>query len=185
MGVEGGLKGWGVMHITEGAFEKPLFCGIKRIDMLKRPILIAATAVGALLILSFVKFDGNAGAEQQREPWSERQLMAPADLARAIERGGPERVYIYDIGPAGQIKGAEHIGEGRNPQNVEKLRAAVKDLPKDADIVLYCGCCPFVDCPNIRPTFGLLNDMGFGNHKLLDIEDNLKVDWIDRGFPME
>jgi hypothetical protein len=57
-------------------------------------------------------------------------------------------------------------------------------LPKDANIVIYCGCCPFVKCPNIRPAFTLLNKMGFKKHKLLNLSHNVKTDWIDKGYPV-
>ncbi len=43
--------------------------------------------------------------------------------------------------------------------------------------------CTIANCPNIRPAFSLLNEMKFTNHKLLDIPKNIKVDWIDKGFP--
>lgn len=151
--------------------------------MLKRPLVFTASIIGAILVLAFAKFDGPRGLEQ-KEPWTPSQLISPDDLAATLKED-PSSVHVFDIGPAGQIKHAVHIGAGRNPENVRALEQAVVDLPKDADIVLYCGCCPFKDCPNIRPTFRLLNDLEFTNHKLLDIENNLKVDWIDRGYPME
>jgi hypothetical protein len=60
----------------------------------------------------------------------------------------------------------------------------LEKLPKDASIVVYCGCCPYRSCPNVRPAFNLLNSMGFKNHKLLDLPQNIKVDWIDHGYPV-
>jgi hypothetical protein len=30
-----------------------------------------------------------------------------------------------------------------------------------------------------------LNDMGFKNHKLLNIPQNIKVDWIDKGYAVK
>ena len=44
---------------------------------------------------------------------------------------------------------------------------------------------PYKNCPNVRPAFTLLNEMKFTNHKLLDLPANLKVDWIDKGYPMQ
>jgi len=50
--------------------------------------------------------------------------------------------------------------------------------------VIYCGCCPFEHCPNVRPAFQLLNEMKFTNQKLLNLSTNLKTDWIDKGYPV-
>jgi hypothetical protein len=57
--------------------------------------------------------------------------------------------------------------------------------PKDADVVIYCGCCPFRDCPNIRPAFRVLQEMKFTRAKLLNIPTTLKADWINKGYPSE
>jgi len=123
----------------------------------------------------------NISAQTGKEPWLNKQLMQPSELAKNINE---KNIYIYNIGPAGLIKNAIDIGEGRDKKNVEKLKKEVSKLPKDANIVIYCGCCPFGDCPNIRPTLKLLNKMKFTNHKLLNLPKNLKVDWIDKGYPM-
>ncbi|HCS20823.1 MAG TPA: hypothetical protein DIW47_09730 [Bacteroidetes bacterium] len=57
-------------------------------------------------------------------------------------------------------------------------------MSRDAEIIIYCGCCPFSDCPNIRPAFEVLNELKFTNPKLLNLPKNLKADWIDKGYPM-
>jgi thiosulfate/3-mercaptopyruvate sulfurtransferase len=51
-------------------------------------------------------------------------------------------------------------------------------------IVFYCGCCPFNHCPNVRPAFKVLKQMGFTNFKLLNLPENLKVNWINIGGQM-
>lgn len=126
----------------------------------------------------------------QPEPWTEKQLMDPADLAKILRDPTSKKPVILDIGPASWIKGGriKHsivVGPAKEAQNLEKLRAAVSAYPKNADLVIYCGCCPFIDCPNIRPAFKLLNEMKFTRHKLLNLPHNLKTDWINRGFPTE
>jgi hypothetical protein len=52
-------------------------------------------------------------------------------------------------------------------------------------VVIYCGCCPFAKCPNVRPAFSTLLGMGFKNPRLLNLSHNLKADWIDKGYPLE
>jgi hypothetical protein len=35
------------------------------------------------------------------------------------------------------------------PEGVATLRSAVQALPRNEEIVIYCGCCPMKNCPNI------------------------------------
>jgi thiosulfate/3-mercaptopyruvate sulfurtransferase len=126
-----------------------------------------------------------SGPEEPGEPWKSGQLMEPAELAKVISDAEAVKPIIYSIGPAGDIKGNRTMGPAEDPANLERLKASVSELERDADILLYCGCCPFVNCPNIRPAFQLLNDMGFTNHRLLNLSENIKVDWIDKGYPMD
>jgi rhodanese-related sulfurtransferase len=68
---------------------------------------------------------------------------------------------------------------------LEKLKQAVANTPKDAEIVLYCGCCPWDHCPNMKPSFAALRAAGFKNVKALVIGNNFGKDWIDQGYPVE
>jgi hypothetical protein len=61
----------------------------------------------------------------------------------------------------------------------------VAPLPRKSFIVLYCGCCPWVRCPNVGPAFKLLRYLGFNNVKVLYLADNLGTDWVDKGYPVE
>jgi alkanesulfonate monooxygenase len=38
-------------------------------------------------------------------------------------------------------------------------------------------------CPNIRPAFSLLNEMKFTHAHLLNLEHNIKTDWVAKGYP--
>src|SRR5690606_442068 len=126
-----------------------------------------------------------------QEPWTEQQLMEPSELAAIIESGDQQPPYIISVSPENAhglrpgkgIKGAVDFGAADEPENLEKLKASLEALPKDSEIVLYCGCCPFNVCPNIRPAFSLLNEMEFTNHKLLNLKKNIRVDWMNKGYP--
>lgn len=122
---------------------------------------------------------------QNQEPWKPAQLMAPADLAKSISTNGAKGQYIYCVGPGAVIKGSIDIGPAKEKANLDKFRQTLSKLPKDATVIIYCGCCPFVHCPNIRPAFTLLNEMGFTNARLLNLEQNIRVDWIAKGYPVE
>ena len=144
--------------------------------LMKRPILhfIPLLAVAAI---SFAFL-------QSSEPWTPAQLLEPSQLAKTINDPKAKQPLIYSIGPGAVIKNSEDIGPTQQAENLQKLRAELNKLPKDASLVIYCGCCPFDKCPNIRPAFSLLNEMRFTNHKLLNIRQNIKTNWIDPGYPM-
>ena len=131
-----------------------------------------------LLIIISCKQDQN---NKTHEPWSISQLLEPRLLSSSIE-SQKDLPKIISIGPGVVIEKSIGVGECRYNENIEKLKSLVSSYSKDDQIVLYCGCCPFKNCPNIRPAFSLLNDLGFKNHKLLNIENNIKADWIDMGY---
>lgn len=118
------------------------------------------------------------------EPWQPVQLLEPADLAATINTPEAKQPLIISIGPAATIKTSVGVGPASEAENLAKLEKLLSKEPKTRVIVIYCGCCPFKNCPNVRPAFTKLNEMGFKNHKLLNIAKNLKTDWIDKGYPV-
>lgn len=131
-----------------------------------------------------VLLGGCSKSEKDKEPWSESQIMAPSALADILKDSTKKQPVILDIGFFGGIKNSIKIGPARDKANLDKLKEFISKYPQDADIVIYCGCCPFNDCPNIRPAFNLLKDLGYTNSKLLDLPHNLKTDWAAKGYPM-
>ena len=136
--------------------------------------IVFVSAVAIIVLLSFI---------QQSDPWTEKQLMQPAELAKIVSDSAAKKPYIFAIGPSAAIPYAIAIGSVKEKDNLENLKKELIKLPKDANIVIYCGCCPFAPCPNVRPAFALLNEMKFTNHKLLNLSHNFKTDWIDKGYP--
>ena len=117
------------------------------------------------------------------EPWTTGQLIAPADLAAVLNDPKQKKPIIICVGPGALIRGSMDMGPAKEKENLEKLKRELNKLPRDANVVIYCGCCPFDHCPNIRPAFTLLNEMKFTNARLLNLEHNLKTDWIAKGYP--
>ncbi|AUD06395.1 hypothetical protein [Spirosoma pollinicola] len=117
------------------------------------------------------------------EPWRPDQLLEPADLAETINSTAKLKPLIISIGPAASIKTSIGVGPGSEAENLAKLEKLLSKEPKNREIVIYCGCCPFKNCPNVRPAFTKLNELGFKNHKLLNLTKNLKTDWLDKGYP--
>ena len=120
----------------------------------------------------------------QTEPWKPDQLMESKDLAAIINDTSSPQPLIISVGPSGLIKNAINIGPTSKKENLDNLKKLLSKEKKDRQIVIYCGCCPFQNCPNIRPAFSLLNEMKFTNHKLLNLSHNLKADWINYNYPM-
>jgi hypothetical protein len=122
--------------------------------------------------------------QAQNDPWTQQQLLAPADLAKTLSNPTAAKPVIFAVGMDPIIKGSIDIGPGMMKDNIAKLKQKLDKMPKNAQIVVYCGCCPFSSCPNIRPAMELLKTMQFTNYKLLNLPQNVKVDWIDKGYPM-
>jgi hypothetical protein len=138
-----------------------------------------------LLILLAVAFVTITAFKQiQTEPWTPEQLMQPEKLAAIINDSTAAKPLIINVGPVNSIKGAIKIGAAKEKDNLNELEKLLSKEDRKKTIVIYCGCCPFKDCPNIRPAFSLLTKMKFANHKLLNMPHNLKTDWINYGYPM-
>jgi hypothetical protein len=138
-----------------------------------------------LFIIATSVFATNEFSSQgQNDPWTPQQLLDPADLAKVLNNSKSPQPIIYSIGMQAIIKGSIDIGPVMMPENLNTLKQKLGKIPKNAAIVVYCGCCPFSRCPNVRPAMQLLKDMQFTNYKLLNLPQNVKVDWIDKGYPM-
>ncbi|MBS1500512.1 MAG: rhodanese-like domain-containing protein [Bacteroidetes bacterium] len=117
------------------------------------------------------------------EPWTAKQLFEPSALASQLKTGSAHGM-ILNIGKVEDIEGAEHIGPVSQKENLEKLTKKVSALSRDTELIIYCGCCPFAKCPNIRPAFWELKRLGFTNVRVLNLATNLQTDWTSRGYPL-
>jgi hypothetical protein len=111
-------------------------------------------------------------------------LIEPSELAATI-KSNKEAPIIFSIGPGAIVPNSKDIGMIKEEENMKKFREQLSGLPKDTQIVVYCGCCPYEHCPNVRPAIELLKDMKFTNYKLLDLPHNIKIDWINKGYPTQ
>lgn len=126
-------------------------------------------------------------AQSELAPGS-AQLINPEDLVKVLQAPKGEKPLILNIGPSllymqAHIPGSEFIGQGSTPQGIESLRNRVKALPHNTFIVLYCGCCPWDHCPNVRPAYDELHNLHFTNVKVLYIANNFGADWVYKGYP--
>jgi len=137
-----------------------------------------------IFIISFILLNifSHDSYGQSNEPWNTNQLIKTEDLAYRISHN--EDLLIFSIGPDNIIKGSYDIGPGEEEENLRGLKKVLENVPKEKEVILYCGCCPFAQCPNIRPAFAVLKEMGFEKPRLLDIPQNIKVDWLDMNYPI-
>jgi thiosulfate/3-mercaptopyruvate sulfurtransferase len=122
--------------------------------------------------------------------WTASQVIRPEELARLLDDKSASLPTIVYVGPhtlfvGGHIPGAVFHGAAANEQSLAELRKWAESLPRSSAIVLYCGCCPFEKCPNIRPAFGALNAMGFQKLQILMLPTSFVKDWVERGYPVQ
>lgn len=114
--------------------------------------------------------------------WTSQQLMQPETLADKIKKNNAIPVII-SVGPDAPIPGSIINGMTNDKTGIDKFKKTLQRYPKKQEIVVYCGCCPFDKCPNVRPAIKALKEMKFYNYYLLNIPNNIRKDWIDKGFP--
>lgn len=115
------------------------------------------------------------------------RLMNPEDLVKILQ-SEKEKPLMLQVGShnmflQAHIPGSEYVGATSTDTGLQQLRKRVDSLPRNKFIVLYCGCCPWSHCPNIKPADDAMHEMGFTNVKVLYISDNLGTNWVDKGYP--
>ena len=124
----------------------------------------------------------------QSDPWLKSQVIQPADLAKELGQGGKREIVCVGFDDSYRnvhIAGATYYGPASKPPVLEDLKKWARNVPRGEQITLYCGCCPMDQCPNIRPAFQALKEMGFTNLRILSIPTDFRKDWVDKGFPVE
>ncbi len=121
---------------------------------------------------------------------SSSDLIQPEELANRLKSTRDPKPLILQVGfrvlyLQAHIPGAEYIGAGSRADGIQQLRKRVESLSRTRAIVLYCGCCPWNNCPNLIPAHKELVRLGFRNLKLLYIADNFGKDWVEKGYPVE
>lgn len=145
--------------------------------------LSANTSMKKAFVLSVaLLFFVLSGSAQNLVNWTKEQLLEPATLARMMQ-SKKDLPALISVGPGATIPNSIHIGMTNDAANLASLKKKLQAMPKEAPVVIYCGCCPFENCPNVRPAIATLQELKFTNYKLLNIPRNMKADWIDKGYP--
>lgn len=117
------------------------------------------------------------------------RLINPGELVTVLQSSKGEKPLMIQVGShvlytQAHIPGSEYIGPASSENGSQALRKRVENLPRKKFIVLYCGCCPWNHCPNVKPADDALQAMGFTNVKVLYIEVNFGMDWVEKGYPV-
>jgi thiosulfate/3-mercaptopyruvate sulfurtransferase len=128
--------------------------------------------------------------QQSPDPWPATAFLDPAALAATLKSTDAKQPHVICVAfpvlyRTKHILHASFAGPGSKAEGLEALKKAVAGLAKDADIVLYCGCCPMDRCPNIRPAFKVLADLGYTKVRVLNVPANMHDDWSSKGYPTE
>jgi hypothetical protein len=142
-------------------------------------------AAGAAVARSTGSGRSNAA---EADPWSRSELMEPAVLAKALQGGESPLILCVGFPVLYRQKHITHArlaGPASKPEGAAALKQSVAAMPKNTKIVIYCGCCPMRDCPNLRPGFSLLKSLGYAAVHVLNLPANFRTDWVDKGYPVE
>jgi thiosulfate/3-mercaptopyruvate sulfurtransferase len=157
--------------------------------MISRRVLLAAIPLGLITAC-----DRGATSTSDSAPLPTQNplgpMLAPADLAKRVDEIKAGKIAVFYVGPDilfehGHVPGARKLNDLETDEGYQALVRAISETPKDVEIVVYCGCCPYRHCPNVRPASKALRASGRTNAKYLDLPENFKTDWKNKGFPIE
>lgn len=155
--------------------------------------LVKHAAVAALIVYSGLSIYAHGQASQPTisEVLPASQLVQPADLVRelalASAHARPTIVYVgfRTLFAGGHIPGATFHGSASTEQGLADIKKWAASLPRTTNLVIYCGCCPFERCPNVRPAFALFRQIGFTHLRVLELPTSFAVDWADKNYAIE
>jgi rhodanese-related sulfurtransferase len=124
---------------------------------------------------------------EPNDPWTIDHIITPEELSKELSNSKTKKPVIFHVGfdflyKQGHIPGSIYAGPASNQQGIDILKDKVLKFKHDRDIVLYCGCCPWKYCPNIRQAYITFIELGFTNVKVLYIADTFEKDWKDKGY---
>lgn len=157
---------------------------------MKAPIAVVSRRSFARLIVAGAAVLGGrfSLAAQPATSIPAQKLVQPAQWAAKLKDGSASGTLVLHVGfktmfDQAHIPGSEYAGPGNTGAGLQVLRDRVAAVAKDSPILIYCGCCPWVRCPNMAGAHDALVELGFTNVKALLIEENFGKDWVDPGYP--
>jgi rhodanese-like protein len=144
--------------------------------------------VAGVILLGLLPQFQSASGLPNADPWRVGDVVTPKQLADSLNT--THKPVVVCVGfdflfKVGHVPGAWYKGPASQSQGLENLKAWAKRFDHKKEIVIYCGCCPWKDCPNIRPAFAALKAMGFTHLKVMEIEKDFPTNWTTQGYPTE
>jgi len=117
------------------------------------------------------------------------RLINPDELVKILQSSRGQKPLMIQVGShvlysQAHIPGSEYIGPANSESGLQQLRKRVESMPRSKFIILYCGCCPWSHCPNVKPADDALRALGFTNVRVLYVANNFGADWVDKGYPV-
>jgi thiosulfate/3-mercaptopyruvate sulfurtransferase len=142
------------------------------------------------VMLPIILFASKFSPAKATEPWTAAETVQPAQLVSELRQEKDPHVQVIYVGPrtlynGGHIPGAVFYGPRSTDEGIAALKKYASTLPKNSDLVLYCGCCPLEKCPNLRPAFSALKEMGFARLRVLILTTSFNADWAEKGYPVQ
>ncbi len=133
---------------------------------------------------------GKPVAVRAAEPWTGAEIVQPAQLAKELAVKGKSRPVVVCVGfsnlfEGAHIPGAVFHGPASQPAGMADLKKWAEGVSRSTNLIVYCGCCPFAKCPNVRPAFETLRAMGFQHLRVLALPNTFYKDWYSKGYPVE
>ena len=160
---------------------------------LRSPSCVLVSSLIFLFAIAVGSFPVNSASGDERksvDPWPSSQTLEPAKLAKMLTDkylSVPTVVFVgfRSLYVGGHVPGAAFHGTASTDQGLAELQAWAATVPRSTDLVIYCGCCPFDKCPNIRPAYTAMSSMGLKKLRVLTIPTSFAVDWAGKGYPMQ
>ena len=128
-------------------------------------------------------------AQSISNPWTETQTVQPAQLNKDLSdpKNAPMVLFVgfQRLYTAGRIRGAQYHGSGGNAEGLAQIKKWAASVPRATNLVIYCGCCPLDHCPNLRPAFTVLHELGFTRLRVLILPTSFGEDWAGKGLPFD
>ena len=147
----------------------------------------------AMLLAPVLRSNQSRAVNQEKtaDPWTKAQVKEAADLVRELgnSKSGTAPAIVYvgfrTLFEGGHVPRASFHGTASKEEGLQELRKWAGPLPRSTNLVLYCGCCPFDRCPNIRPAYRALEDLGFTRIRILVLPTSFAADWVEKGYAIE
>ena len=166
---------------------------MSRLWRLRSPRFVVLSSLIFLFSIAVSSFPVcTAGGDERKsvDPWPSSQTLEPAQLAKMLTDKSLSVPTVLFVGfrslyVGGHVPGAAFHGTASTEQGLAELQAWAATLPRSSDLIIYCGCCPFDKCPNIRPAYKAMSSMGFKKLRVLAIPTSFAVDWAGQGYPIQ